>query len=218
MKKLLTLAVLAGLTGTLAACQTAAPPNTPPPADTRVGPQATYDRVIPGPAAPDRTAPYANRPFVRDNLLYDRNNWSVAPYGTRPGVWDDRIGPNGTADRTNRQLANRVDAVAERVRGVRNATVLISGDNIVIGIEPTRSFRSRDAVRTVERNVHKNVRAVVPANYEVYVTAKPDLVRRTQDLAGRMASGASARMLINDTADLIRDIGRTVTTPLRGLR
>ncbi|GAB6932659.1 YhcN/YlaJ family sporulation lipoprotein [Calditerricola satsumensis] len=218
MKKLLTFAVLAGLTGTLAACQAAAPPDTRTPADTRVAPYTTYDRVIPGPASPDRTAPYTapytNRPFVRDGLLYDRHDWSVAPYGTRP----DRIGPDDTAARINRQLANRVDAVAERVRGVQNATVLISGDNIVIGIKPARPFRNADAVRTVERNVHKNVRAVVPANYEVYVTANPDLVRRTQDLANRMGNGASARVLINDTADLIRDIGRTVTTPLRGLR
>ncbi|GAB6936064.1 hypothetical protein JCM14720_19850 [Calditerricola yamamurae] len=218
MKKLLTLAVLAGLTGTLAACQTAAPPDTRPNADMRTAPYTANERMIPGPAAPDRASPYTSRSFMRDGLMYDRNDWSVAPYGTRTGPWANRSGPDGATALTNRQLASRVDAVAERVRGVQNATVLISGNNVVIGIEPARPFRNAGDVRTMERNVHKNVRSVVPAQYRVYVTADPKLVRRTRDIANRMGDGTMARMVVNDVADLIRDIGRTATAPLRGLR
>ncbi|WP_044748441.1 YhcN/YlaJ family sporulation lipoprotein [Bacillus alveayuensis] len=118
----------------------------------------------------------------------------------------------------NQRVAERVADVAEDVPGVSQATAIVYGNDIVVGIDATNN---KD-VRALERKVQRIVKNREPG-CNVHVTADDDINTRIQSVytnmnnynTNRVTPRHPMRDLGTDVTDIIRDIGRTVTAPFR---
>ncbi|GEN33199.1 MULTISPECIES: YhcN/YlaJ family sporulation lipoprotein [Aneurinibacillus] len=158
------------------------------------------------------------------------DNLGIRPYGTQyyglrpdmarlypyPNAVPDRynaygVRPDGTAQQ-NQQVAERIARIASNVNGVTRATVVVHGNDAVIGIEGSTASN----MKMLERSVYEAVKRAEPG-YAVHVTADKTLTQRIRTLSDRMGGmGANAlRTTGRDIAVLIRDIGRSVTAPFR---
>ncbi|RKD22063.1 hypothetical protein BEP19_13395 [Ammoniphilus oxalaticus] len=189
-----------------------------------------------------RTNMFDGRTHSYDTRNNNTNNgMSPFGYGYNNGMRNDLndgvnrnttgFNRNATGGVTNhnhdQRLARTAAKEARSVANVTKATAIANGNDIVIGI---------DVKQGADRNkVEQNVRQKVKANqsgYNIHVTSDSKIHSRIHNVSTRMANGMNdmtnnmsnnnnnnsghpVRALGNDVADIIRDIGRTVTAPFR---
>ncbi|AIQ19772.1 hypothetical protein H70357_25940 [Paenibacillus sp. FSL H7-0357] len=108
--------------------------------------------------------------------------------------------------------SDKVAKDLSKIRGVDKATVVIHNKEAIVGLDVKQgenlSIIEQDAVRTVKREL---------PNHNVHVTADKNLHMRIQSLHQGMKplDGHPVRNFSEDVTTLIKDIGRTVTYPLR---
>jgi hypothetical protein len=130
----------------------------------------------------------------------------------------------------NQQLASKVVTAADNVPGVTRATAVVQGNQIVVGID-TASNRTTTDRQTLEKQVANVIQSQMPG-YSVYVTSDGPLHSRIQNIYRSLSTNTSNALnntvnskgitpghpvldLGSDLTSIIRDIGRTVTAPLR---
>lgn len=86
-----------------------------------------------------------------------------------------------------KQVANRVANAAEKVNGVRQATAVVSGKMIYIGLDLVANLEKMTAA-DVEQNVLNKIKKMEP-NYTVYVASDPDTVTRIKRISQGIAQG-----------------------------
>jgi hypothetical protein len=140
--------------------------------------------------------------------------------------YTDHYGTSGF----NRQLADRIARAADSVPGVVQATALVRGNDVVVGVQTRMNAANRTQRQVVERQVHSAVRAIAP-NYNIRVTSDSAMLTRIRNLdatlrgdtrgaANGITTGPTtvAGNIANagrDFTALLRDVGRAVTAPFR---
>lgn len=161
--------------------------------------------------------PYNRRDFRGYNNFRMRDGMSA---GNPGAVGFNRNATGGAVNgREDQRIAQNAAIVAKSVGNVDRATAVVNGNDIVIGIDVKQGANERK----VEENVRQKVKQGYPG-YNVHVTADRNIHKRIGTLSrdwlnnngnNNMTPGQPVRDLGNDIADVIRDIGRTVTAPLR---
>lgn len=173
---------------------------------------------------------------MRNSMAHDPNAYTRGTYahtqGTNafsPGTHAYHYRNGFTATGFNQNLAERLTRVADDVPGVDRATVVVHGNDAVIGIR-IRDNLAPAQKSVVEQQVHSAARAVSPA-MNIRVTGDPAMFARIRQVNSSIYNEATYRTrdghhsgttIAQDTANavadfgiLLKDMGRTVTAPFR---
>lgn len=166
-----------------------------------------------------------NGTTVNDNLGI--RPYGTQQYGVRPDMASTYPYPNASPFRYNaysvspsvrsnpmydQKKAEQMARLAANVEGVTRATAVVQGKDAVIGIEGATAAN----MKMLERSVHQAMKRAEPG-YTVHVTADKNLTQRIRTLSTQIG-GAGTRALRTagqDFSVLVRDIGRTITSPFR---
>lgn len=159
----------------------------------------------------------------------DRLNPAGGLYNGYRGVADGNRN-NGMTDATygmaafDRQRAAQLARIADQVRGVDGATVLVRGNDAVIGIYSRLTADNPRQRQALERRVLAAVRNFDPS-LRVRVTADRNMLNRIRNMeqsqrygdgtTGPTTVGGNLANVGDDFAALLRDLGQTVTAPFR---
>lgn len=124
----------------------------------------------------------------------------------------------------DQQRAEQLARIADQVRGVDGATVLVRGNDAVIGITSRLTADNPKQRQALERRVLAAVRNHDPS-LRVHVTADRDMYNRIRNMeqsqrngngtTGSTTVGGNLANAGDDFAALLRDLGRTVSAPFR---
>lgn len=103
------------------------------------------------------------------------------------------------------QIANRVATEAKNVKGVRQATALISGKIIYVGLDLESNLNKKGSIE-VEKMVLERVKKLEPS-YTVSVSSDIDTVTRIKKVAQGIAQGKPISSFKNE----IENIGKRIT-------
>lgn len=147
-----------------------------------------------------------------DNHTTKTQNYRTNQYNT------DGIKPNTYGQQTNtvredeQRVAKRIAQQAANVNGVTRATAVVHGEDVLVGVEGATASN----IKMLERSVYEALHRTEPG-YRIHVTADRTLSNRirmlSQDINGNV--GNKMRQAGSDIANLIRDIGGSVTAPFR---
>jgi spore cortex protein len=126
------------------------------------------------------------------------------------GIRTNNTGTQPFVGSQNSRMAHRLSQLAANVSGVTRATAVVNGHDAVVGIEGAQPHNRK----MLERHVQQTLKRAEPA-YAIHVTADPHLNQRIGMLSTQMGAGHPIRNVGQDISVLIRDIGRTITTPFR---
>lgn len=119
------------------------------------------------------------------------------PYSTTP---DTKMTTANT-----KQIAMKAENEAKRVSGVRNATAVIAGKTMYIGLDLDANLEKTKSAM-VEKEVLNKVKKMQPS-YTVMVSSDIDTVTRIKKVAQGIASGKPLTSFSNE----IKDIGTRMT-------
>ncbi len=106
----------------------------------------------------------------------------------------------------NDQLADRLEQIADHAPGVKRATAVVRGKQVVIGIELDQPLDSR-SVQAVEQKVRADAGAIIPS-YNVHVTSDKQLVSQIRTM-NRYVSNGSGEAWAQRFTRVVRDIERS---------
>ena len=159
---------------------------------------------------------YRQYPNSAYNYNYGTGTYDNDPYNSLNGSYrnDDGSFNNGSFTQ-NRRVARIAANLAKDVNGVTKATAVAHGRDIIVGVDVKKGANTRE----VERKVREKVQAKEP-QYRIHVTSDNKIHTRIQTIYVNMNNnnnnaGHPVRALGTDVANIIRDIGRTVTAPFR---
>lgn len=148
---------------------------------------------------------------VGKNQNADHNNNMLNDRGmvNDPGMINDRGVIN---DRDGNEQHRKLLEQVRKVNGVQDATVFVSGDDIVVGLD----VQDNNNGAVVEKRVKQALQKTHPG-YNVHVTSDHGMHNRIREIQGQMMpmDGQPIRNMANDVADLLEDMGRAVTEPFR---
>jgi hypothetical protein len=151
------------------------------------------------------------RADIQNTTKTQSEAYGLHPYGTNGTLMDDKWGVRPyTVTQRDQQAAQRMSQLAANVNGVKRATVVLYGNNAIIGIEGATGSN----MKMLERSVYEALRRAEPG-YSIHVTADKTLTQRVRTLSDHMKGTRPLRAVGQDIAALIRDIGRSVTAPFR---
>lgn len=113
------------------------------------------------------------------------------------------------------QMNNQQNRLVERVRsinGVNDATVFVNGKDIIVGLEVNNVGQKKQVEQKVRQVLEKDNHG-----YTVHVTSERAIHDRIRSISGQMQpmDGHPMRDMAHDIGQLLKDMGRTVTEPLR---
>jgi hypothetical protein len=159
-------------------------------------------------------------------------------YGTYPNTYGTTTHPYGTTGTHqygafNHQLADRAAKAADAVPGVSGSVAVVSGNDALVGINERVAATQTRQRHVIEQQVYSAVKAVLP-NHHVRITSDAAMISRIRALdhgirnqygypaggthpftSGPTSVTQNVRNLGSDFANLVRDMGRTVTAPFR---
>lgn len=104
------------------------------------------------------------------------------------------------------QLAN----VARQVGGVKEATVVLHEKEAIVGIDVDNMGKKN----IIEKQVYNVLKTQYP-EFNIHVTSQQDVHQKIKSLNTNLSKGHPIKSLANDIALIVRDIGNTVTAPIR---
>lgn len=155
----------------------------------------------------------------RDNRMgMGDRNYGVT--GDRPGMVDDRgllrdhnRGMTSNYHHNyNGTLAQKIAKSVESMNGVRDTRVIVSGNDVVIGIESTNGQQ-----RDMEKRVQSHVKNMVK-NKNVYVVTDQERFSRIRSVDDRLRNGTPFEEVGDTVTDMVRDIGSAVERPFENFR
>ncbi|HTG68287.1 MAG TPA: YhcN/YlaJ family sporulation lipoprotein [Candidatus Udaeobacter sp.] len=155
----------------------------------------------------------------KDNAVRVKNRIQSKSMPYRNNVTDNRVnkfdnrmdtlnyrGNLANPSRIAKQLANRAD----KVPGVSKATVVIHKNDAIVGIDVDNTGKKA----IIEKQVYAALMGQYP-EYNIHVTSDGHIHQKIRSLNVSMTNGHPLKTLANDVAIIIRNIGKTVTAPLR---
>lgn len=152
---------------------------------------------------------------MMNNGMYDNDNRNMFDNGN-----NDMYGNNNNMSNMNgnnndmRNLSTRANKIAKRVANlseVNSASVIISEDTAVVGIET----KDRNMKNNISSDLRKKVEAAVKAGDKdidkISITSDPDIYSRLKTMSRDMDNGN----IISDFTNEVQDIIRRITTPNR---
>jgi len=113
------------------------------------------------------------------------------------------------------QMNNQQHKLVQRVRsinGVNDATVFVNGKDIIVGLEVNNVGQKNQVEQKVRQVLEKDNHG-----YTVHVTSERAIHDRIRSIQGQMQpmDGHPMRNMANDIGQLLKDMGKAVTEPLR---
>lgn len=140
-------------------------------------------------------------PPPADDMRWDESNQNLQGKGNmKKSDTPDRITPSG-----QKQLADDLAIVAEKVKGVRSAAVVVTLDTAIVGIKLENNLKPQNSVK-IKKEVEEALKKVQPGIDNVSVTADPDLVRRIEGIAEGIASGRPVTQFTQEISDILTRI------------
>ncbi|GGD75478.1 YhcN/YlaJ family sporulation lipoprotein [Paenibacillus nasutitermitis] len=146
-----------------------------------------------------------NRSINGNQHLMDGTNHSMNGTHSMNNSAPNSQSANLTA---SERIAKRVSAI----NGVDKATVILNNRDAVVGVDLKQGANKA----AVEKNIMQAVKRIEP-KYAVHITTDKKLHTRIRTLHSQMVplDGHPIRNLSEDIGTLIRDLGNTITAPLR---
>lgn len=150
-----------------------------------------------------------NNGFTNQDMLGDGRNMNNN--ATRNGTTSSGYNTMSNGDLMNNQQGRLVERVRS-VNGVNDATVFVNGKDIIVGLE-VNNVGKRDQVEQKVRKVLEKDNQ----GYTVHVTSERAIHDRIRSIQGQMQpmDGHPMKDMANDIGELLKDMGRAVTEPLR---
>jgi YhcN/YlaJ family sporulation lipoprotein len=133
----------------------------------------------------------------RNNRSYMRNA-DVNNNGNNNFQWDN-------------QTARRIASQVSKINGVRDASVLISGNRVVVGVIPESTVQNTQSLDEHVRSVAKSL----VNDKQVRVVTDRNIVRRMMDVNTRMDNGSGGREIQSDVKGIFNDIGDVIKRPFQ---
>lgn len=158
---------------------------------------------------------YTNRGMTGNNVpnMVDRDGMFRHDRGFVDGQTTRSTNYNRTGyyqnydSRTAKRIANSV----AKINGVRDARVVVRGNDIIVGIETTRERTS------VQREVENRVKGLTTGK-NVYVVTDKEYVGRIRTLDDRLRNGTAIEEVGDMFGDIINDLGNAAARPFQGVR
>jgi hypothetical protein len=125
-------------------------------------------------------------------------------YTGKNNTMDGRMHSNNSSK--GAELANR----AEKVTGVKAATVVLHNKEAIVGLDLDNTGKKS----IIEKQVYAALKGQYP-EYNIHVTSDQGMHQKIRSMNSSMASKHPIKTLGNDVNDMIRDIGRALTAPMR---
>ncbi|MDF2683226.1 MAG: sporulation protein [Brevibacillus sp.] len=159
---------------------------------------------------------------TRSSIAHDHNAYTQ---GTNAFHYRNGYTNNGF----NQNMAEQLTRAADDVPGVDRATVIVKGQDAVIGIRVRQNLAPEQG-KVIEQQVHSAARAVSPS-MNIRVTSEPAMFTRIRGINDAIYNEAQNRTnnvhnvpsnvannvsnTVNDFGILLKDLGRTVTAPFQ---
>lgn len=150
------------------------------------------------------------------NYSYGNNTGINGGYGVNYGFGNDyrNLGGNNSPNWNMGTPATQADLIArscERVQGVDNATVVVSGNTAYVGIDTERGNTGRNVgygtandMAGIKRQCSQQVKAANPNITTVYVSADADFLERIRRVGDGIRNGRPVDGFRNELTELVR--------------
>jgi YhcN/YlaJ family sporulation lipoprotein len=101
---------------------------------------------------------------------------------------------------SSQQVARRVVTAAEAEKGVRDATAVVAGKTIYIGLDLNANLDKSTSAQ-VERNVLNRIKKMQP-NYAISIASDIDTVTRLKNISDGIAQGKPLSSFKNELEDI----------------
>jgi len=130
-----------------------------------------------------------------------------APAPTAPGP---TVGtqPLPTTPAEANRLAQKLAAEAHRVAGVKSATVILTGNTAIVGLDLKPGVKSAD-IGTIKTEVARRVKAADKRIRSVQVTTDPKMIARIQNVARGIAQGKPVSSFKTQVNEILKSITPT---------
>ena len=141
---------------------------------------------------PDGLAPYTYDNDRDNGILFNRDNrFNANRYGYMDNNGLDRFNANRFNDNRYRTNANedaeRMANLAAKIKGVDDATVVISGRNAYVGLDLEDQVQTRNST-AVESQVNRTLRKFAN-RYDIRITSDADTFGRLRDIGDGVRNG-----------------------------
>ncbi len=134
----------------------------------------------------------------------DGNGVNV-PNTTMPGSINDNINITET-NKKAQDLANQLS----NIEGVEKATVVISENTALIGVNCTEEFLQSGDITSLKQDITESIKEEHPEITNVVVSETPDLYQRISNLSKDVGDGKPVKKLGNEFKQIINKITPTM--------
>ncbi|MFC4618135.1 YhcN/YlaJ family sporulation lipoprotein [Camelliibacillus cellulosilyticus] len=141
------------------------------------------------------------------------NNYNAANYPTenvRENINKQRVNNKTIAYDT--ELSRRIASHVTRLSGVKDASVLVNGNTVIVGVTPKANVRNTQTLDEQVRTVAKGF----ARDKQIRVVTDRNIVRRIANVNARMDNGtAGTREIRSDIQGIINDIANAAKRPFQ---
>lgn len=154
---------------------------------------------------------YPNSPIIGDN-------WGIRDWNNnyRTDIYNTNMNNNGNATRTNvnnnvNTTTTKSDTIAkacDRVQGVKNSTVVVTGNTAYVGIDTDKNTMVANE-RDIKKKVSDAVRAADPNINTVYVSGEMNFMNRLREVGTGLKSGRPVDAFTTELKNMVQSITPT---------
>lgn len=123
-------------------------------------------------------------------------------------------GESGVNNRTftyDSDTTRRIASHVSQLNGVHDASVLMNGNTIVVGVTPDRNVKRS---QLLEEKVRSTAKQLAP-DKNVRVVTDRNIVRRMSNVVNRIDNGSAPKEVQSDVSGIFRDLGDIVKRPFQ---
>ncbi len=156
-----------------------------------------------------------NRNGVNDQNPIDNNqdneqNMDVVP-GDRDNDNDNIVDDNDNDndendvgdDQSEQEQAEEIAEIAQKVQGVKDATVLVTGDTAYVGIDIDNEIED-EQTNDLKDRVAEQIKEDEESTDRVFVSADADTVSRLQEMVDDIGEGRPVSGFLNELTEMFR--------------
>ncbi len=171
----------------LVGCQAARRPSKTTPKSTK------FTTPVPTPATPKSTTPMTRT---------TPTNPATPTNPTTHGQTNKTVTPSSLSTR-----ASNVTNAINKVKGVNRSTIVISGNDALVGISQKADYSTKD-MDMLKKNVANTVKTADKGVKNVYVTTDAGLYKRIEKVAKDVSGGKTLTTYTDEIANIIKKIGK----------
>lgn len=112
----------------------------------------------------------------------------------------------------NSALANQIKNRVTGLSGVNNASVLVNGNNVIVGVNTNNNNTNNN--QALEQQIISTVKGVA-GNKKVQVVTDKNMVQRIGNVNDRINNGSAANEVQSDIRAILNDLGDAVQRPFQ---